>query len=65
MSPCFVMRSQTVLLFGRIPFIGIVLSVWLTWIGLLLTAGLLCRLSSSVVLSWTFVGDVASRSNFR
>ena len=65
MSPCFVIRSQIVLLLGRTAFIGVVLSVWLTWIGLLLTAGLLWRLSSSEVLSWMFVGDVASRSNFR
>ena len=35
-----------------------VLSVWLTWIGLLLTAGLVWRLSSSDVLSWRLVGEV-------
>ena len=44
---------------------GVVFSVWLTWIGLVLTAGLVCRLSSSDVESWMLLDDVASRSNFR
>ena len=34
MWPFFVILSQIVLLLGRTPFIGVVLSVWLTWIGL-------------------------------
>jgi hypothetical protein len=60
-----VIRSQIVLSDGRTPFMGVVFSVWLTWIGLVLTAGLVWRLSSSDVLSWMLVEDVASRSNLR
>jgi len=42
---------------GRIEFALRVFSVCVTWTPL--------RLSSSVVLNWMFVADVASRSNLR